>query len=719
MSLLGWVWRSYVRNALLPLLLVELLLVGAYLASHAWSLNRHVEALRQVAREELARIASDQSAVIELQFGRVANLIAVLRRRAEDALATPGAAGGPKQREQKLGATQQLMQDIADVSASIVRSYVDTSDVVVRAAALAPKRPRPLDAVGTGHSINWTEAIRDPDGEGWIISALAPVYRGDSIDAVIVADVTVDQVGASIRGQQIPWNGAATLFAADGVALVQTPAAGTQGMRAVFQAARGKLGAEPSGTATLEGAEPYLVAWATVPSTGWKLVTLAPEAAVFGPSRSLSDELVAIGLVMLGGLVAFYLFFFSFLYRQARAVTRSISEPLTEIERMAHRIAIGEYEHALPAFEVNEFRHTAGELERMGRLLGDSNRARESAESRLTERNEELSTILSLSPDGLVSFDAAGIVTETNPAFLEMTGWAREELIGRTRAQFWSRLEGQGAGHEPEIGVTALLRLQHPQPLVLECRVVGATGGGQVAYFRDVTQADELDRTKSRFLATAAHELRTPIAVITGYTEFLEDSNPPARQRREILATMRRHGDQITSIVTELLDLARIEARAGRDFTLLRQPLAPAVRDFVNLFRIGEDARVPRLAGDIGDAEAIFDADKFTEALGNVLANACKYSPLGSPVTVQLLAAGDEVGVQVEDAGAGMDEEVLSRVFERFYRGESAASVPGSGLGMSIVKEIMDIHGGRVDIVSQPERGTTVTLWLPRAAKRG
>jgi len=75
--------------------------------------------------------------------------------------------------------------------------------------------------------------------------------------------------------------------------------------------------------------------------------------------------------------------------------------------------------------------------------------------------------------------------------------------------------------------------------------------------------------------------------------------------------------------------------------------------------------------------------------------------------------------VQVSDEGEGMDEEVQRRVFERFYRGETAAGVPGSGLGMSIVKEIMDIHGGRVGIVSRPGVGTTVTLWLPRAVSRG
>jgi signal transduction histidine kinase/HAMP domain-containing protein len=716
-SLLSWVWRSYVRNALVPLLLVELLLVAAYLASHAWSLNRHVAVLREVAREELSRIASDESAVIELQLGRVASLIDVLRRRAEDALAAPGDASA-KQRQQRLAAVRQLTQDIADVSPSIARSYLDTSDVVLKAAARATG-PGPGLPAATARPVVWTEVVLDPEQRGWIVSAVAPVYRGNSIDAVIVADVTIDQIAANVRGQEIPWNGSAALIGGNNVALVQTPAASPPFGRAELQAIQATFGGAASGTATLAGAEPHLVAWATIPATDWKLVTLAREEIVFRPSRTLSDDLVAIGWVMLGGLVGFYLIFFSFLYRRAQAVSRSISEPLAEIERMAHRIAIGDYQHALPAFEVSEFRHTAGELERMGRLLGDSNRARESAETRLTERNEELSTILSLSPDGLVSFDAAGIVTETNPAFLDMTGWSRDELIGRSHAVFWSRLAAQGSAPEPETGVQSILRLQHPRLLVLECRVVGATGGAKVAYFRDVTRADELDRTKSRFLATAAHELRTPIAVITGYTEFLEDSEPPARQRREILATMRRHGDQITGIVTELLDLARIEARAGRDFTLLRQPLAPVVRGFVETFRIGEDARVPLLTGDTGDAEVVVDADKFTQALGNVLSNACKYSPPGSPVTVQFVESDAEVGVQVRDQGEGMDEEVLRRVFERFYRGESAAGVPGSGLGMSIVKEIMDIHGGRVGIVSRPGHGTNVTLWLPRAVSRG
>jgi signal transduction histidine kinase len=182
---------------------------------------------------------------------------------------------------------------------------------------------------------------------------------------------------------------------------------------------------------------------------------------------------------------------------------------------------------------------------------------------------------------------------------------------------------------------------------------------------------------------------------------------------------MRRQGDQIAGIVTELLDLARIEARAGRDFTMLRQPLAPAVQRFIESFRVGRHARVPEPAGDIGGAEAFIDADKFCQALANVVANGCKYSPPDAPVELGFVSNAAEIGVRVRDRGEGMDEETQRRIFERFYRAESTAGVAGTGLGMSIVKEIVDIHGGRIEIESAPGEGTTVTLWLPRAAARG
>jgi signal transduction histidine kinase len=795
-SLLRWVWRAYVRNALIPLLVVELLLVAVYLTSHAWSLRRNVAALTEVAQDELSRTAEDESGVIEQQLLQVSSLTEVLRRQTEAAIMAPaqgtqdrqrlrlqptgalttwrddgGAAvywssrarkgPGAFEKLERLAALDPLLRDITRSHALIVQAYVNTHDSLNRiwpwidtAAVFDPAMNIPdfnfyyeADAShNPARAVVWTDAYVDPAGKGWLVSAIAPVYRGEFLEAVVGADVTIDRIVADVLSQDVPWEGFLILIGKSGTLLALPP----QGerlfnlrelkehdyddairadtfkpeefnvyRRADFAGIGGLLQAQSAGSARLEGPEPFLVAWQTIPSAGWKLMSLVREEAVLGPSRLLSRDLAAVGWVMLVGLVGFYLVFFTFLYRRARYVSRSIAEPLTQIERMAHRIAVGDYEQASPAFGVSEFRHTVGELQRMGRLLGDSNRARADAETQLTERNEELSTILSLSPDGMVSFDATGRVTETNPAFIAMTGWSRNRLLGLERAAFWATLGELGDCPEPQSGAAMLLRLQRPRPAVLECRVVGTPAGAQVAYFRDVTQADELDRAKSRFVATAAHELRTPIAVITGYAELLQATDPPAGQRGEILATMRRHGDQIAGIVSELLDLARIEARAGRDFTMIRQPLAPAVRRYIESFRVGDYARVPTLEGDIGDGEVFLDADKFCQALGNVIANACKYSPPGSPIAVRLVAAPDEIGVRVEDRGEGMDEETRNRIFERFYRAESTATVAGTGLGMSIVKEIVDIHGGRIEIDSAPGAGTSVTLWLPRAAARG
>jgi signal transduction histidine kinase len=794
-SLLRWVWRAYVRNALIPLLVVELLLVAVYLTSHAWSLRRNVAALSEVARQQLSRIAGDESAVIEQQLGQVAALTDVLRRQATAALLAPmprvrdrerlrlqptgalttwrddgGAAvywsartaKGPAEyaKLERLAAIDPLLRDITLANPLIVQTYLNTHDSLNRiwpwidaASVFDPVMNIPDfnfyyeadEAHNPARAVVWTDAYVDPAGQGWLVSAIAPVYRGDFLEAVVGADVTIDRIVAAVLRQDIPWQGFLILIGKSGDLLALPPQGerlfGLKELtehdyvdairadtfkpeefnvyrRADFSEAGRLLREQPAGTARLSGAEPHLVAWQTIPSVGWKLMSLVPEAAVFGTSRALNRDLAAVGWVMLAGLVGFYLVFFTFLYRRARFVSRSIAEPLAQIERMAHRIAVGEYEQVSPQFGVTEFRHTVGELERMGRLLGESNFARVAAEARLTERNEELSTILSLSPDGIVSFDAVGRVTETNPAFLALTCWPRAALIGITRGAFWAKLAELGSCPEPQPGTASQLRLQRPRPAVLECRVVGTPAAAQVAYFRDVTRADELDRAKSRFVATAAHELRTPIAVIAGYAELLQATDPPAGQRGEILATMRRHGDQIAGIVSELLDLARIEARAGRDFTMIRQPIAPAVSRYIESFRVGEYARVPTLAGDIGEAEAFVDADKFCQALSNVIANACKYSPAESPIAVRLVATGDDIGVCVEDYGEGMDEETQRRIFEHFYRAETTVDVAGTGLGMSIVKEILDIHGGRVEIESAPGAGTRVTLWLPRAPLR-
>jgi len=129
----------------------------------------------------------------------------------------------------------------------------------------------------------------------------------------------------------------------------------------------------------------------------------------------------------------------------------------------------------------------------------------------------------------------------------------------------------------------------------------------------------------------------------------------------------------------------------------------------------------PLLLAAGGRLPACFDTGKITQVLGNLLGNAYKYSPHGGPVRVRLLrettpGLGARVGFEVSDSGIGMTPAQVQRVFERFYRADPSGAILGTGLGMSIVKEIVDHHGGEVALASAPGQGTRVSVWLPAAA---
>lgn len=248
---------------------------------------------------------------------------------------------------------------------------------------------------------------------------------------------------------------------------------------------------------------------------------------------------------------------------------------------------------------------------------------------------------------------------------------------------------------------------------ISQLRPIGDTLPSVVLVIRDVTERIEVDRMKSDFLSTAAHELRTPMASIYGFAELLLSADDfDEATRREMLGIIFRQSKLITALVNELLDLARIEARKGKDFVF--QPL-----DICALTR-------EALAADAGQWQGSLrvelpdtpewvraDSNKLRQALGNVLSNAYKYSPAGGEIRVVLKRGAGDIGIAISDQGIGMTAMQAQRVCERFYRADNSGSIPGTGLGMSIVKEIIALHKGRLDIDSALGVGTTVTLWLP------
>ncbi|BBL77128.1 ATP-binding protein [Methylomagnum ishizawai] len=241
---------------------------------------------------------------------------------------------------------------------------------------------------------------------------------------------------------------------------------------------------------------------------------------------------------------------------------------------------------------------------------------------------------------------------------------------------------------------------------------------GYIGSCIDITERMEVDRMKSDFLSTAAHELRTPLASIYGFSELLlsaEDFDPESR--REMLQIIFRQSKLISALVNELLDLARIEARRGKDFVFASLDPRELLRETVSATDPEcAQGRCPvRLDWPDGDIRVRGDANKLRQALTNVLSNAYKYSPGGGGIDIVVRRGAGEIGIEIADHGIGMAPEQVARVCERFYRADSSGAIPGTGLGMSIVKEIVTLHRGRLDIRSQPGAGTQVAIWLPDA----
>jgi len=243
--------------------------------------------------------------------------------------------------------------------------------------------------------------------------------------------------------------------------------------------------------------------------------------------------------------------------------------------------------------------------------------------------------------------------------------------------------------------------------------------GDLVFYFRDITVEADVDRMKSEFLSTAAHELRTPLASIFGFTELLIARVMAPERQRELLETIHRQSKLLINLINELLDLSRIEARRGKDFHRQTFKVQAIVELTLKGFLVTNDARQVRVDMPHGDMNILVDREKTMHALINVLSNAFKYSPDGGDIILQTAHKNYNqqgfVGIQVKDQGIGMTVSELGRVFERFFRANPSGSIPGTGLGMSLVKEIAEIQGGHVQIESIYRQGSTVTLWFPIA----
>lgn len=800
--LVRWIWRSYFRTSLIPLLIVEVALIALYFTSNAISNHENIQAVSQLAEQEVTQTAQREASGINRQLEGITSATEFLRQQTTQIMTGNGQferdnpnrfayskdgafyttrdhggaavfySGampiGDREREKayRSAGLDRPYVGIKQAFPLIVQLYYNTFDSLNRIypyfevmTQYAPKMDIPsfnfYYEADLKHNperkVVWTDVYVDPAGQGWMTSCIAPVYSGNFLEGVVGADITVSTIIRNVLDLKIPWDGYGLLVSRTGT-IIALPKVGEAdwGLREftnhnyseaiakdTFKPADFNL-FERSGNASLSKAlreqasgimhadlnGKRIVSWATIPETGWKLLITVPENKVYATSHSLASRLNTLAWLMVGGMLVFYVIFFSVLFRRAKQMSEFVSQPLECIDNMVKSVASGHYQQVSPEFPVAELSRTAQGIVQMASQLDEASKSRKLAEQALVELTRRLQSVFNLSPDGFISIDANAEIVLVNPAFCRMTGIAAEVWLGLPEKMLWKKLAQltkQGdiqpiASPEQE---SFRLELILPSRRVLQCEVRNVShentpSAGKVIYLYDMTREDELDRMKSQFLATAAHELRTPLTSVMGFSELLLNDMVPAESRNEALATIVNQSRWLVKIINELLDLTRIESNGLMDFTILSYPADALATEALNAFTYPID-RNPIISQLQPDLQVSVDAEKFKTVLLNVIDNAYKYSTQGDvklEIMQDRLDGVARVGFRIQDAGIGMTQEQLTKVSERFWRADNSGNIPGTGLGMSIATEIMHLLNGSLSIESQPGTGTTVTLWL-------
>ena len=398
-----------------------------------------------------------------------------------------------------------------------------------------------------------------------------------------------------------------------------------------------------------------------------------------------------------GGAAFVVLVVLFLVWRSRRALNRRLTSVVTRMERLGADISSG--------------RGLEGMLHRLEKAADD-------AVTRVSEADAEVQRMaasLERVADGVVVWDDHGKVVFQNGVVAQLAGPEQGEAL--TKQSLVALRDAALAGETRTQGIDlfgppARTLVVTAAPLDDGWRTVGA-----VAVIHDVTDRRRLEQVRRDFVANVSHELKTPVgalALVAGQLSTEED----VVIARRLAVRMKDEAERCAAVIDELLDLGRVEAEERP----VREPVPIGVLIAQALQRVRSASDHAGVRIDIAEhgpvVDVMGDRRQLVTAIGHLLDNAVKYSRPGGVVHLSAAAEGDWVSVFVRDQGMGIAPRELDRVFERFYRGESARQrTSGTGLGLSIVRHVAAGHGGSVDVESTEGEGSLFTLRLPAAAQ--
>ncbi len=334
-----------------------------------------------------------------------------------------------------------------------------------------------------------------------------------------------------------------------------------------------------------------------------------------------------------------------------------------------------------------------------------------------TERERaQLETILRETEDGVIVVDAQNKLILMNPTARTAFGVNSAEIAGR---EFASVIRSQEV-RELFQGKSRRAEVTLDDGRVFNAHLTPIANVGRAVVLQDITHLKKLDRIKSEFVTTVSHDLRSPLTAILGYVELIGRAGPVNEQQGEFIRRVQYSVNSITTLITDLLDLGRIEA--GFDSQKEPTHLALVVRYAVDGLRQQADLKHQTLVINVPEnlPPVLANPPRVRQMLANVIDNAIKYTPDGGQVTVTARSDDGLILVTVTDTGMGIPPADQPYVYDKFYRASnSRQEFSGTGLGLSIARSIVDNHEGRIWLDSRTGEGTTFTIMLPQHNANG
>ncbi len=814
-----WIWRAFVRSALIPLVLVETALIAIYLLTNNAIRDAQVEHLRETALNDLQAAVSLESRLISEQLSQVSSLTQLYRNLTAQALQgvapgqvpelalsdegvrySPSDDGGaavfysnataPERHDlQKIARLRQLEPLMKEIEArnplvaSLYFNSWDSFNHIYPWFFTLDQYPADMDIPkynfyyladakhNPSRGVVWTDVYLDPAGHGWMMSATAPVYRGDFLEGVVGIDITVSGILEQIGQVQVPWGGYAMLVS-DDLSIMALPEPGEADFglaeltehsyldairREVFKPEDFQLDRRPetaelaaaiSGASSgvqqvMLGGRPQLVAWTTVAQTGWHLLAVVDEAAVFRQTNALASRYQQIGYLLIAGLVLFYIGFFALMWLRARQLSGALLTPIAGISRMLGEIGVGRWQPQPAQSQLRELDEMCRHTQDIGSRLAYS-------ESERWEAQRRLELVLESATESLWEYDMpnhrlrirggmgtrfglpSGQLSDSEfrrrihpddlPQALAQIERVSRGLQQRYEAEYrfadtqghyhWLLSRGRVLEHDPDTGVAKILAGTHVD--------IDALKRVEEELRAATLQAQAASEAKGRLLSGISHELRTPLNAILGFAQLMrmdcdDESQSEAAEYLDEILLASRHLNQLLGEILEWSSLQNEPAQ----LELQAVDVCKLMRECAELVSLEVQQRGLHLQLQLPDEALQVHAEprRLRQVLLNLLSNAMKYNVPDGHISLRTETSPGHVRLLVEDTGLGIEPTQQAQVFEPFQRlGRENSMIQGTGIGLSLCLEFARLMNGQLGLHSEPGVGSRFWIELPRLA---